>query len=252
VSTPAVAWVTAEDVTTGPCAGLSGDDADALNEQLLIATQLLYLRTGRQWPGVVTDSFRPNPGGCHCSYGRPGCTRVPEIQLPGYPVVAVASVMLDGELVSADTYRVDDKRYLVRLPNDDDLNEGWPCCQRMDWELSELDTFGIDYSWGANPDHAGMAACKRLGCEFHLAADPATAGACRLPMGVVRTISRQGVSIEIGEQLDLDHCGLPQVTMWLSALDAERAGSHRGGQIIDIATLARRGRRARRPSVPGS
>lgn len=248
MTTPAVAWSTAADVTAGPCADLSdADDVARLDANLLIATQLLFLRTGRRWPGVVTDSYRPNPGGCGCSWGRPGCTRVPEVKLPGYPVVAILSVLIDGVEVDPFTYRIDDKRYLVRLPDPDtDRNDGWPCCQRMDLALTDDHTFGLTYTWGSLPDHAGIAAQQRLGCELTLAGDPATAGACKLPVGVLRAITRQGVSIEVAQGINLANCGLPEVTLWLDALEYDRNGTGSPAVILDPSRLARQGRRARR------
>jgi hypothetical protein len=253
VTTPAVAWSTAAEVVDGPCAGLTDDDATALDRKLLIATQLLYLATGRKWPGTRSDYYRPNRGSCGCSYARPGCNRVPEVRLPGYPVIAITEVLIDGSPVDADTYRLDDKRYLVRLPATvDDRNEGWPCCQRMDLDDTELNTFSIAYTWGAKPDHAGLAAQQALGCELHLASNPETASQCRLPKSIVSAITRQGVSYDFTRGINLATCGLIEVTMWLDALATDRKGTMTGARIIDPAAIARRGRRARRPYVPGS
>lgn len=248
------AWATHADVTSGPCADLSDPaEQQALDDKLAIATYLLWLRTGRRWPGVQTDSVRPAGGSCggcgRLSGGRGG--HVSEIRLPGYPVLSIVEVWVDGVLVDPDEYRVDDNRWLVRFNPDpgDDRHDGWPCCQRMDRELTEDATFGVVYTWGGLPPAAGVAAAKRLGCELHLASDPDTASSCKLPIGVVRSITRQGVSIEIGQTIDLDSCGLPEVTMWLAAEDADRRGSHSGGRVIDPYRLSQRGRRVRRPGT---
>lgn len=255
MSSPVAPWITAEQIVDGPCAGVVGEENIArLDRALLRATQLLYVRTGRRWPGIIsTVGWRPSKGSCGCSIGRPGCNRPPEIVLPGYPVISVDRVEIDGVVVDPATYRVDDDVRLVRMPNvTDDRNEGWPCCQRMDRGLGEEDTFGIDYTWGSIPDDAGLAAVAALGCELSLAADPNTAARCSLPKGVVRSITRQGLSMELATVLDLDSCGITDVTYWLAGLDRDQKGIGVGAMIVDPAQIARHGRSGRWTRLSGS
>lgn len=246
------AWATAADISSGPCDlgdSPDPDDVAALDEKLLIATYLLFLETGSRWPGAQTDTVRPAGGSCGGRQNRGRCGfGLREVRLPGCPVREIVEVKVDGDVVPVDEYRVDDRRWLVRVNPTvgDDVVDGWPCCQRLDRTLDEDATFGITYVWGAAPPAAGVAAAKRLGCELSLASNPDTVGVCKLPIGVTRTISRQGVSIEVASEIDLAHCGLPEVTMWLAVEAKAAQGVQSGGRITDPYRLSRRGDRFRR------
>lgn len=146
-------FATVDDLSE-PCASLPNID-----RWLAVATDLLFNLSGRQFPGTCADVVRPcsrwesdglvssaglaglgygfggYPGGwrngwgaCRCNRSeRCGCGSVPEITLGAFPVVAVDRVLIDGSELDPSFYRVDDFRFLVRLPDADGVNRGWPC-----------------------------------------------------------------------------------------------------------------------------
>lgn len=116
-----------------------------------------------------------------------------QVRLPG-PVGGVASVMIDGELIAADRYRVDDGVYLVSL--DEDLK--WPASQDLRAANDEDGAFAVTYWHGAAPNSLVNVAVAALANEFYLAL--ARDKACRLPSGV-RSVARQGVVVEIDTML---------------------------------------------------
>lgn len=240
-------WATSEDVTSGPCSSYE-TDPDELDEALQIATDMLYGLTRRRWAGICTDVVRPNAewrawsaprwwpasgssawGWCSCHRGREsGCSSVPEIKLPGYPVdptPANITVMIDGVQLDADQYRVDDHRYLVRTDG-----EGWPCCQNMELDDTEEGTFSIAYPFGAMPPVGGVRAVKVLGCQLMLgwAGDED----CQLPERVT-VLTRQGVTMALLDPLTLfddGKTGVPYVDMWVSSVN--RSSDQRSATVI--------------------
>lgn len=255
-------WATIEDVGS-PCS--EGVDSLLLENCLQFASEVLFNFTGRRWPGEQTDSIRPcgihtnimwgrqwgsyedqpSLGWCGCNRSREcGCHHISEIKLPGYPVVSVDSVKIDGEEVDPAFYRLDDHRWLVWVGEEESGRSAWPCCQRVDLPDTDLDTFSIGYSFGTTPDQGGVMACASLACQLALAFSPGD-NACRLPRRVT-TIARQGVTIAVLDPLTLfkeGQTGLPEVDMWIASkmLGAKnrRASVTRIGQ----------GRRSRRTGV---
>jgi len=229
---------------------------EELDEALLAASQILFNLTGARWSGIVDDRYRPNPGRgqCGCSIGRPGCQRVTEFVLTGYPVITVTEVLMDGVAVPDTFYRVDDWRWLVFIPDEDDPGgqDPWPCCQRMERPPTEEDTFEVAYRWGEVPDTVGVRSAATLGLELAKAACPATAGSCRLPGPTTTAISRQGVSKVISSTLFREGwTGLAEIDLWLASLP--KAEAQGGGRVIDPYALGQAGRRSRRHTwLPGS
>lgn len=185
--------------------------------------------------------------GCHRDRTRTGCHWLSELELPGFPVLSIVEVMLDGDLVTEDRYRVDDGRWLVYLAGDD-VRRGWPCCQRMDRTTGEDETWEVTYTWGGTPDAQGVpggtAAALSLGKELLLAGRGGKG--CRLPTRV-QNVTRQGVSWVLLDDLSMfsrGQTGLPEVDLWLSSLTLGRA--RRRSAIIDPHAVAMAGRRVRR------
>lgn len=149
--------------------------------------------------GLIRGYTEISPGvawysGCGCASGSCGCGRfLSQVRLPG-PVGGVASVMIDGELIAADRYRVDDGVYLVSL--DEDLK--WPASQDLRAANDEDGAFAVTYWHGAAPNSLVNVAVAALANEFYLAL--ARDKACRLPSGV-RSVARQGVVVEIDTML---------------------------------------------------
>lgn len=242
-----------------PCAS-AAIATGLLDDALQIASDVLYEWTGRRWPGVCSDTIRPcgyrtttspKPTGsnaaasgsewCGCHDSRDcGCGGLSEVRLPGYPVAAVSEVKIDGTVVDAARYRVDDRRWLVYLPESDTAErQNWPCCQRLDRADTEDDTFSIAYTYGEAPPVGGNRAAAALACQLALAFDPDAAGECRLPKRVT-TITRQGVSMAVLDPLTLfgdGLTGLPEVDLWVQSVQS--------GPARRRATAFRPGRRRR-------
>jgi hypothetical protein len=145
-----------------------------------------------------------------------------EIELPGYPVVGISEVKIDGETIPDDEYRVDDYRLLVRMKPTADaipsVRPGWPTCQRLDLPDTEVGTFSVRFSYGTPPPPAGVLAATVLAAEIALTSDPASSSS-RLPERV-KSIVRQGESISIVDPqdvLDNGRTGIPEVDLFIKA-----------------------------------
>ena len=148
------------------------------------------------------------------------------------PWVPVAEVRLvvDGEVVPAVEYAVDDEQYLVGLTAADGTQRRWPCCQRLDLEDTEPGTWSVTFAWGGLPPDGGVRAAAALGCEMLKAASGDKA--CRLPKRVT-SIVRQGVTVAVLDPLTLfadGATGLPEVDLWLGSLRFGRA--HRPSRLL--------------------
>lgn len=232
-------WAAPDDVPAG--------NEDVPDELLLIGLQVssdvLYQLTGRRWAGVCTDLVRPTACGCVSRAGwwlppgvhAPsvpmggvdrlgalcgcGCSGVSEVKLPGYPVRTITEVVIDGQVVAPDQYRVDQRRKLVCQATTG--RSAWPCCQRLDLPAGEPGTWSVEYEFGQAPPIGGVTSAASLGLQLALAiAPPAFAGRCRLPKRVT-SITRQGVTVAILDPLSLFKdglTGLPEVDLWVASV----------------------------------
>lgn len=205
-----------------------------------MASNILYRLSRYRWPGVCTEVVRPCGGngsprlvrygsgwwresaGCSCSPVACGCQHVPAVLLGYAPIIDVTEVKVDGAVIPEAEYRVDEYRYLVRVPPaGSTLNEGWPCCQRVDLPATADDTFQVTFTFGGLPDEDGQAAAAALACEFIKTCSPETFGACRLPSGV-SSVVREGITLDITDPTTLfqeGRTGLPEVDLWLYAVN---------------------------------
>lgn len=188
------------------------------------ATTALWARTGRQF-GLCPITVRPcgrwcNDDGiggwywsggqflpyivdgvwrnCWCGGGY-GCQCRPDCQvyLPG-PVESIISVVVDGVVVDPATYRVDDKRWLVRTG----AGNCWPDCQ--DYNVSSgPGTFFVTYPRGDTPPGVLLTAAGTLACEYAKACRGLD---CRLPQYIV-SIARQGVDFTAVDPMALLESG---------------------------------------------
>lgn len=211
-------------------------DAVLLDDCIDAASDILFELSGRRFAGVcqdtvrpcgrsdATDNGRPIRGydyggyGCSCNSSRRcGCASVSEITLGAYPVNSIVSVKVDGETLDSSTYRIDDNRYLVRLPDADGTNPGWPCCQDMSLADTEDDTWSVTFTYGSPPPAAGVKAAAELACQLALACQPEDVGRCRLPQRVTQ-ITRQGttaVLLDPFDFLDNGKTGIYSVDLFL-------------------------------------
>src|SRR5262245_6047742 len=125
--------------------------------------------------------------GCGCTGQGCGCTSVCEVILPG-EASAVTLVLLDGEEVDPDDYRLDPPNRLVATGD-----QCWPLCQDMAADNDAVGAFAVTYQPGPAWGVADMAAVGRLACEY---AKGCTGQPCALPANVT-AVSRQGVSLTL-------------------------------------------------------
>lgn len=202
-----------------PCDSGYNFQADRIDDALALASDLLFELSGRQFPGSCQDRVRPICGACGCLSIREREARAFEnrVWLGNDPKVYLHSaltqvdeVVIDGEVVDPDNYRIDAHRWLVRTDG-----ERWPC----NGSLVNADSyFEVTFTYGVDPPIAGVRAASRLACELALACDPETTGECSLPQRVVSVV-REGLSFELidpQEFLDKGKTGLYEVDLFLA------------------------------------
>ncbi len=190
-----------------------------------MASDILFQLTGRQWSGECSDTIRP-PARCGCPVERCGCGHVSEYRLPGFPVIAVDQVLVDGEIVPPERYRIDNNADLVYMPNPDDWSEpigAWPWYQRAELPPTERYTWQVSYTYGQPPPIGGVIAAAALGCQLALSWLPKghpDRPACQLPSRVTNVV-RQNVTLAIIDPLTLfrdGQTGLTDVDLWLNSV----------------------------------
>lgn len=257
-------WATEADVVQ-PCCPGGMDNAALAADAFLGASTILYNLSGRRWPGVCTDIIRPTAsyrpglgawwapdglwpsaamvaagyaysdvwglwGFCSCNREEVcGCSTVPEIRLPGFPVVSVTTVKIDGVTVPNTEYVIQDRARLVRRSSS---GLSWPCCQDVTLPTNQVGTWSVEYAWGAAPPVMGRRAAGVLGCELYKGWTGS--GQCALPARVTN-ITRQGVTAAtILDNLDVFKeglTGLSAVDLWLSSLRVG-ASTGRGSNVV--------------------
>lgn len=215
-------WVFATDVKTDRVDAVSFDNV-TLDRAALVASDLLYVLSGRKFPGLCQATLRPaarphrwNPGawaaflqgnygigGYNESWGRcdgagsDGCYFAPQIDLGLYPVRSVSAVRIDGIPLTSAEYRLDESRILVRtrptvsfVPT---ARYGWPTCQDLGLPDTQPGTFAVDLVFGADPPAAGKQAAAIMAVEF---AKSWSNVSNRLPARLT-SITRQGISMAV-------------------------------------------------------
>lgn len=238
VMPPCNAWTTSEDIAE--CCNVTiGSDIDVFEEAASAASQALFELSARRFTGTCDKKVRPCSTRDPCGfqvlsrghivegpYGWDGldwgvacgCRPLSQVELSGYPVREIQQVKIDGVVLAATEYRLDNWRWLVRM------NGGvWPSCQRLDLDDDEVGTWSVSYTYGQNPPLIGQMAARELACELYKTCTGDGTGAdCLLPSGVTR-VTRQNVSIEFnafsawGRQLGIWRTGLPNVDLFLNA-----------------------------------
>lgn len=165
-----------------------------------------------QWYNLGCGGCNGDP--CSCSY-------VPEIDLLG-PVESVEEIWIDGVLLDAENYRVDNYRYLVRTDGED-----WPICQDMKADpATDDDTFQVTYNIGVEVPAGGQVAAGVLACE--LAKMACNDNSCKLPQRV-QSVSRQGVNTVLVDSFEAMYTrgttGLTLVDFWVGSVNAPIAKS---------------------------
>ena len=203
-------WLTMADV--GQCGCVSAPNPQLVDEAITAASEVLYVLSGRQYPGICEGYLRPCGDACACSFYACGCDRLAAVWLRS-DVLTVTEVDIAGEILDPDLYRLDGA-YLVRLDGG-----AWPCCQNMGAAVGQPDTFTITVTYGAAVPAAGLAAAKALTSELVRSCTPGES--CDLPSRVT-SITRQGVSMVMLDPmnfLDNGRTGLYAVDLFLSTVN---------------------------------
>lgn len=263
---PCTPWVTLAE--TQAVADADGLDEDLLGEMIVVASEILYKLSARQFAGECTDVVRPlqrwyaTEGGFGAAWsnwrawwgvhacGRPperagGCGPLSEITLGVYPLRAITEVRIDGHVIDPTTYRIDDHRWLVRI--DQTGPQSFPCCQDLIRDpLTDLNTFQVTDQWGSAPPTSGVVAAKVLAIEL---TKGASGSPCNLPQRVL-SLQQQGASFTLLDPLtflDQGKTGIYLVDLFLHTVNPNRLQRRASVISPDIPRPVRR-----TSTVPGS
>jgi hypothetical protein len=197
-------WVAAADLAGRPDLSDKHVDAGVITQAALDASNLLYALSGRQYAGTCTAVLRPysNHAGVRgltpeladrtaldsTTLAFNGGVCWAGIRLGVYPIRSITQIKIDGAVVNPSQYRVDDSRWLVRRSG-----QPWPVWQQLELDDTQVGTFSVSVSYGADPPPAGFSAASALGAEF---AKSRAGLPNRLPVRL-QTITRQGVSMTV-------------------------------------------------------
>ncbi len=220
------AWATPADVPAEIRTELGITDQQ-LATQLMRASELLWMLTGRIWYGIGCSeevTLRSLPTSApwrgdwiiHSSWGECPCWLTPgsvvdhiaqplRVKLPRSPVQAITSVTVEGVLLDPSAYRLNHAGVLERI--DGGL-----------WQVCGGDTV-IVYTYGEAPPAGGRDAAVTLGIEF--ARDFHGIAGCRLPSNVT-SLTRQEVTTtyaDPNEFLEKGLTGLRSVDLWVRAIN---------------------------------
>lgn len=241
IYTHSVPWCSAGDVAKAAGVTVPTDGGDLI-DAALGGTDVMHSLLARQFRGVNQDTIRPSRVGCACwlgpAVGLPliwgfwggwmgwgsvdqpsalGCGWLSEYVL-SYPVQSIVAVKIDGVAIPTTEYRVDEERRLVRLPNPDGTNPGWPACQDMSLDDTKPGTWSVTYQWGQPPPRLAVLAAAELGAQFY---NLVNGKPCQLPVGTTK-VTRAGVTIERGLLADWTKggsTGLPLVDAAIRAFN---------------------------------
>lgn len=247
-------WITGADVAAcGPDDLGVGTDVTVLDDAAYDASYILWELAGRKFPGECVATVRPCRDKCGCWAGfgpsyigpgldwgwgydsivgfwswftrdgnRCGCGPDSTVLLAGFPVLEVTEVKISGEVVDPSTYRLDDRRKLVRLddPGPPVVHRRWPSCQNITLPDTEPGTFAVTYRWGGSPPPLGRMAAAQLARELWKSCQPGLT--CALPSKVTKVV-RQGVTYEkvitVASLLRRGSSGLPVVDAFIATVN---------------------------------
>jgi hypothetical protein len=223
---PCTLWTTGEEILAASGTETAPPTAEDLDPYAIMASELLYEVSGRQFRGECEAIARPCRLGCGCwgdqwgilntawfwGYGSLGygygwgwfnsngnacgCGCEARVKLAGFPVTAITEIQIDGVVLDASAYELQEDRYVQRLWDDSTTPPTelfWPTCQNLALPLGDPGTWGITYSFGSPPPTLGAQAATELGWQLYLAQH--NPGECLLPVGVTR-VTRQGITID--------------------------------------------------------
>lgn len=232
-----------------------------------VASSLLYMASGRQFPGLCEDKVRPCIGTGPCQYlaypdgyaraARPvtvaqGGSWVPltvcgcggdqvctsgALRLPQRPVQTVVQVRVDGEVLDASEYRLANQGDLLRVDG------SWPCSQDLALADTEPGTWSVTYRYGTRPDPGGLWAVGALACEIARACNDDDE--CRLPKRIQEVV-REGVRTVVLDPFDFlggegpTRFGLWETDSWLDVVNP--LGAQRPASVLHPSLLGEQSR----------
>lgn len=209
------------DATVRPCRS-SGPGMPALLASGSFLGSSSYLAPwGGGYPSF-SGWFGGPSGGCSCANTDDcGCGSLSRVTLGGYPVTSVTEVKIDGAVLDASAYHVEDYRSIVR--DDGGL---WPCCQHLNLADTEPGTWSVAFEYGMAPPEGGVLAAEVLACELYRGCK---GGECAIPERTINLV-RQGVTMQLISPQDIGmdpktgdvRTGLFAVQLFLSAYGTKR------------------------------
>lgn len=179
-----------------------------LVEAATVASELLFIFSGRQYPGSCERTVIPAERyDCHTGqeYVFGGLRGWYKFLSPGdYPITSIVSVKINGAVQNLAEYQILSWSHIVRrntapLPSGDDL-------------------FEVTYRFGMAPPASGVLAAEMLACQLALAC----AGGCsELPEGAV-SLAKQGLNVVLSDPSRLlkdGQLGLAAIDRFLAAVN---------------------------------
>lgn len=227
------AWCAPADVSACPaCKGRSFDPSET-TDAIDIASDILFFLSGRQFPGICADTVSPNrPEWGGASLGSSSIdgevwgytpprfrdyttdrnlpSNISSIRLPGYPIVAITSVTIDGVALAPTSYQICDDRWLERIDGN-----SWPSLQ----DSPAQDYFVVAYTYGIAIPPMARRAAAAYACEI-LASWGGDSG-CALPPRT-QSIVRQGLTTRVldpDDYVDNGKTGVDQADRFLKAVN---------------------------------
>lgn len=160
---------------------------------------------------------------CWCSRGC-GCSSAPYVVLDA-PVGRIDAVTINGEVLPATSYHVEDENKLVRTDG-----KRWPSCTGWDFTVTYLNAYPV----GIMGAHVGGL----LAMEFLklIRGDKR----CRLPDGV-QNITRAGITMQIREDMfSGGRTGIREVDAWITQWNPHALASRPGVYSVDTPERSRR------------
>jgi hypothetical protein len=169
---------------------------------------------GAPWTPLLMNGKWYNLG-CTCG-DNCSCSVVHQITLPG-PVNSVIEVVVDGEVLPSSSYRVDNRRFLVRTDG-----YGWPLCNDLNSPSASgtgaEGTWQVRYLRGSVVPIGGQVAAGLLASEF--AKSACGDKNCALPKRV-QSVTRQNVTIgmlDTFDDIEVGHTGIWPVDAWIASI----------------------------------
>ncbi|MEU9576313.1 hypothetical protein [Streptomyces chilikensis] len=195
-------WGPSCPITIRPC-GKSCIDGLITSGSWSAPHMVPYIDTGGAWRNWM---------GCGCKSSC-SCTQLCELRLIG-PVHDVVEVLVDGEVLAPEAYRVDAPNVLVRVDGG-----CWDACQDLQAPPTEVGTAAVTYRVGLPLDEAAIAAVSALFC--HLLTTCGSSCGCGVNRQGVTKLSRQGVTLDMDPAALLEGplTGIGDVDRWIMSVN---------------------------------